>query len=132
MSKNSLIVGYAIFLLAGVAITYCHDLSKKSCPVDFKISQTTLGGDTLHHTLNELVCALNRALVTWSPWAPGDNEAVRVVMLHHVNHKFGNKLLPIVCIIEQTTNNICSDVVTAKPMHYLCSRCKGCLIFMGV
>ena len=20
----------------------------------------------------------------------------------------------------------------AKPMHYLCSRCKGCLIFMGV
>jgi hypothetical protein len=21
---------------------------------------------------------------------------------------------------------------SAKPMHYLCSRCKGCLIFMGV
>ncbi len=62
--------------------------------------------------LDELVCALNRALVTWSPWAPGDNEAVRVATLHRVNHKFGNKLLPIVCIIEETTNNICSDIVT--------------------
>ncbi len=25
-----------------------------------------------------------------------------------------------------------NDDLTAKPMHYLCSRCKGCLIFMGV
>jgi hypothetical protein len=24
------------------------------------------------------------------------------------------------------------DDYSAKPMHYLCSRCKGCLIFMGV
>ncbi len=23
-------------------------------------------------------------------------------------------------------------ILSAKPMHYLCSRCKGCLIFMGV
>ncbi len=61
--------------------------------------------------LDKLVCTLNRALVTWSPWVPGDNEAVRVVTLHHVDHKFGNKLLLIVCIIEETTNNICSDVL---------------------
>jgi hypothetical protein len=26
----------------------------------------------------------------------------------------------------------CIFVLAAKPMHYLCSRCKGCLIFMGV
>ncbi len=25
-----------------------------------------------------------------------------------------------------------TNVNAAKPMHYLCSRCKGCLIFMGV
>ncbi len=27
---------------------------------------------------------------------------------------------------------VSDDDGTAKPMHYLCSRCKGCLIFMGV
>jgi len=64
LSKNSLIVGYTISLSAGVAVAYCHDLSKESCPVEFKTSQTMLGGDTLHHTLDQLVCALNRALVT--------------------------------------------------------------------
>ena len=106
LSKNSLVVRYAIPPLAIVADAYYHDLSKESCPVDFETSPTTLGGDTLHHTLDKLVCALNRALVTWSPWAPGDNEAVRVVTLHHVNHKFGNKLLPIISIRDGTTNDI--------------------------
>ncbi len=98
LSKYSLVVGYAIFLSAGVAITYCHDLSKKSCPVHFKTSQTTLGGDTLHHTLDQLVCALNRVFVTWSSWMFGDNEAVWVILFHEVNHQLCDKLPPIICI----------------------------------
>jgi hypothetical protein len=65
LSKNSLVVRYAISLLAGVAIAYCCDLSKESCPVDFKTSQTTLRGDTLHHIWDQLV-----ALST-EPWSCG-------------------------------------------------------------
>jgi hypothetical protein len=62
-----------------------------------------LGGDTLHHTLDQLVCAPNRALVTWSSWMSGDNEAVRVILFHEVNNQLCNKLLPIICITNLKT-----------------------------
>jgi hypothetical protein len=104
-SKNSLVVGYAITLLTGVAVAYCHDLSKEFCPVDFETSQSTLGGDTLHHRLNQLVCTLNRALVMWSSWTSSDNEAVWVILHHEVNNQLCDKLLPIICIKNVTKNN---------------------------
>ncbi len=85
LSKYSLVVGYAIFLSTRVTITYCHDLSKKSCSVHLKTSQTKLWGDTLHLKLDKLVCTLNRALVTWRSWTSSDNEAVRVILFHEVN-----------------------------------------------
>jgi hypothetical protein len=81
LSKNSLVVGYVISLLAGVAFAYCHDLSTEICPVDFETSQAMLGGDTLHHKLDQLVCALNRALITWSSWTTSDYEAVWVFFI---------------------------------------------------
>jgi hypothetical protein len=96
--KNSLVVGYAIFPLAGVAVTYCHDLSKESSLDDFDTSQMTLRGDTLHHTLDQLVCPLNRALVMWILWTSSDNEAVWVLLFHEVNNQVWDKLLPIICI----------------------------------
>jgi hypothetical protein len=73
-------------------------------PIAFDTSQAILGGDTLHHTLDQLVCALNRALVTWNSWTSGDNEAVQVILHHEVNNQLCNKLLPIICIINITEN----------------------------
>jgi hypothetical protein len=74
----------------------------------------TLGGDTLHHTLDQLVCALNRALVTWSSWTSGDNESVWVILHHEVNNQLRNKLLPIICIKNVTINNKSLEIITYK------------------
>ena len=37
-----------------------------------------------------------------------------------------------VAVAGTVTVTVTVMVTVAKPMHYLCSRCKGCLIFMGV
>jgi hypothetical protein len=37
-----------------------------------------------------------------------------------------------IAIAAPAAITVAITITAAKPMHYLCSRCKGCLIFMGV
>jgi hypothetical protein len=55
--------------------------------------------------------------------------------VHGVGLVVGTLLVTVIFVMEITKGeqeNPSPFVVAAKPMHYLCSRCKGCLIFMGV
>ncbi len=50
--------------------------------------------------------------------------------------KFSKESSSSSSLSSSSSNNLSSNdesyLSSAKPMHYLCSRCKGCLIFMGV
>jgi hypothetical protein len=64
-------------------------------------------------------------------WVDGEMNTLSNIGSHQiVNLSFGAKKKEK----NNNTQRLLEDLSThnAKPMHYLCSRCKGCLIFMGV
>jgi hypothetical protein len=75
-------------LSAGMAVAYCHDLSKEFCPCDFETSQAMLGEEILFITHWTSLFALST-----EPWSRG-------VLGHPVTMKqFG-----LFFIMRSTTN----------------------------
>ncbi len=63
------------------------------------------------------------------PAATGSAKLYKVRVCAFVQQEWGPHIFPH---MQKVSNFPAPPPCTAKPMHYLCSRCKGCLIFMGV